>query len=128
MLKVLEWAADNPIGRPTLGISRQIRQGFMVSDIKGLNPQQANGTQQSSAGKLDAELRAGAVPRVSKPRDDTVELSGLSEVIKTTAKALATEPGVDETRVEELKSAVARGDYQIDPDRIARKLIDSDSL
>jgi len=100
----------------------------MVSDIKGLNPQQANGTQQSSAGKLDAEPRTGAVPRVSKPRDDTVELSGLSEVIKTTARALAAEPGVNETRVEELKSAVARGDYQIDPDRIARKLIDSDSL
>jgi flagellar biosynthesis anti-sigma factor FlgM len=52
----------------------------------------------------------------------------LPEVIKTTAARLAAEPAVDETRVRTIKDALARGEYQIDAERIARKLIDSDNL
>jgi negative regulator of flagellin synthesis FlgM len=56
-----------------------------------------------------------------------VALSGLADAIRTVAAKLAAEPAVDESRVKGIKDALARGDYTIDPERIARKLIDADN-
>jgi negative regulator of flagellin synthesis FlgM len=100
----------------------------MVSDIKGFNSRQTNGPRESEAGVVRADARAAARSQgTAGSRDDTVALSGVAEVIKTTAAALAAEPAVNEARVQEIKTAVERGDYSIDPDRIARKLIEADS-
>ena len=51
----------------------------------------------------------------------------VSQTYRTAAR-LAAEPAVDEARVRNIKDALARGEYEIDPERIARKLIDSDNL
>ena len=128
-VKVLQWAADRTRDRPIFGVSGQYRQGYMVSDIKGLNSRQTAGTPQSAAASTAPDPRSSAAGKSSGVvQDDTVELSGLAEVIKATAKALASEPAVNQARVQELKTAVASGDYQIDPVRVAQKLIAADSL
>jgi negative regulator of flagellin synthesis FlgM len=102
----------------------------MVSDIKGYNTRDTSATRQGQASGVRAERQVESGSTVAAPaaRDDTVALSGLPEVIKTTAARLAAEPAVDEARVRDIKEALARGEYQIDPDRIARKLLDSDTL
>jgi negative regulator of flagellin synthesis FlgM len=102
----------------------------MVSDIKGYNTRDTSATRQGPASGVRAErqVESGSADAAKPARDDTVALSGLPEVIKTTAARLAAEPAVDETRVRTIKDALARGEYQIDAERIARKLIDSDNL
>lgn len=100
----------------------------MVSDIKGLNSRQTTGAQQSQTGQVSLDSRSvqqGSSGGTST--DDTVALSGVAELIKSTAKSLASEAAVNEVRVKELKSALANGDYQVNPESIAKKLIDTDS-
>jgi negative regulator of flagellin synthesis FlgM len=101
----------------------------MVSDIKGLNARQTPAPRSGEAGPVRSDTRTAGSERAGggAASDDTVELSGLAEVIRTAARALASEPPVDETRVRELKESVANGDYQVDPERLARKLIDADN-
>jgi negative regulator of flagellin synthesis FlgM len=102
----------------------------MVSDIKGIGPRQTTGPRQGETGAVRSDEASSAAARNGgTARDDTVELSGLAEVISTAAKALASaESPVNETRVQELKDAIASGSYEVDTARIARKLIDADNL
>lgn len=102
----------------------------MVSDIKGYNSRETSATRQGQASgvRADRQAESGSAGSVPPARDDTVALSALPEVIKTTAARLAAEPAVDEARVRNIKDALARGEYDIDPERIARKLIDLDNL
>lgn len=102
----------------------------MVSDIKGYTSRETGATRQgrTSDVRADRQAESGSAGAAPPARDDTVALSGLPEVIKTTAARLAAEPAVDEARVQTIKDALARGEYEIDPERIARKLIDSDNL
>lgn len=102
----------------------------MVSDIKSYTSRETGATRQGQTSGVRAERpsESGSSGAASIARDDTVALSDLPEVIKSTATRLAAEPAVDETRVRSIKDALARGDYQIDADRIASKLIESDNL
>lgn len=100
----------------------------MVSDIKGFDSRQASGARTGETGAVRADTRAGAGRQAgSTARDDTVELSGVADLIATAVRKLAAEPAVDEARVQEIRKAVASGNYTVDPERIARKLIDADS-
>ena len=101
----------------------------MVSDVKGIGTRQTTGPRQGESGALRSDGRAAAASQNgAASRDDTVELSGLAEVISTAARALAAEAPVNEARVQEIRDAIADGSYTIDPARIARKLIDADNL
>ncbi len=102
----------------------------MVSEIKGFFTRETSGPRQGQAGAVRAEQAQGA-PRSAAgaaARDDTVELSTLSEAIRNAARALAAEPAIDESRVRELKDAIASGAYRVDPERVALKLIEADNL
>jgi negative regulator of flagellin synthesis FlgM len=102
----------------------------MVSDIKGLNSRQTNGAGQVGSNAVGAETRAAQAGQTgaATPAEDSVELSSLHDVIKTTVAELTAQSAVDAARVRELKSAIANGNYQINPERIAQKLIDTDFL
>jgi len=101
----------------------------MVSDIKGLDARQTTGTRTRDTGAVRKDGQAAASSRSgeSKAPEDTVELSGLAEVIQTAARKLAAEPAVDHAKVQDVRNAVANGSYQVDPERLARKLIDADN-
>lgn len=103
-------------------------KGFMVSDIKGFDSRQTPGARTGETGVVRADPRAGAGRQAgSAARDDTVELSGVADLIATAVRKLAAEPAVDQARVQEIRKAIASGSYTVDPERIARKLIDADS-
>jgi negative regulator of flagellin synthesis FlgM len=101
----------------------------MVSDIKGLNARQPDAPRNGPAGKVRADARATGTERAdgAAAAEDRVELSGLAEVIRTAARTLAAQAPVDEARVKDIRQAVANGSYDVDPERIARKLIDADN-
>ncbi len=100
----------------------------MVSDIKGLDPRQISGTRTGEAGAVRGETRTGAAARTGAgTSDDTVELSGVTELVRVAARQLASGAPVDEARVQEIRQAIANGSYTLDPARIARKLIDADA-
>ena len=63
----------------------------MVSDIKGYNTRETSASRQGQASgvRADRQVEAGSASGTQPAKDDTVALSGLSEVIKTAAAKLA---------------------------------------
>lgn len=102
----------------------------MVSDIKSLDPRQLSGAHAGKTNAARGDSRPAAAQRTgSSGSEDTVELSGGADLVRTVARRIATSGApVDEARVRELRHAIADGSYQPDPARIARKLIDADTL
>ncbi|MCG3169667.1 MAG: hypothetical protein CALGDGBN_01189 [Pseudomonadales bacterium] len=100
----------------------------MVSDIKGLDQRQLPGARTGETGGVRAGTRGdGAARTGAGTNDDTVELSGVAELVRSAARRMASGAPVDEARVRELRQAIADGSYTLDPARIARKLIDADT-
>jgi len=103
----------------------------MVSDIKGTNARPTPETQlQDNAKRVESAVAraSGQTPDAGKAAADSVQISRLPGLIKSTAKSLSQESSVNETRVKELKAAIANGEYPVDANRIAQKILDFDSL
>ena len=99
-------------------------------DIKGPNGSTVNGTQRSVANRAGSANTSNGSESV-KPTaggDDSVSLSVLPDVIKSTSSKLAAEPSVDEAKVQRIKDAIANGEYPVDSKRLAQKLLEFDSL
>lgn len=99
----------------------------MVSDIKGMNSRPGVGVKQGAATAAPAGPRNDGNAAARAATDDKVELSGKAEAIRAFAHSLAGEPAVNEARVKEIRTAVESGEYEIDPRRIADKLIEADT-
>ena len=77
------------------------------------NNAKANG----SAGQAIGETPAG--PAAS----DTVTVTQQAERLQQLEQTLADAPAIDEQRVAEIRQALANGQYRVDADRIAEKLM-----
>jgi negative regulator of flagellin synthesis FlgM len=71
-----------------------------------------------------------AMSRAARPLGDAVAVAAASAVqgpasssLAQVAKDLAASPPVDTARVEQLRAAIANGDYHPDPAKIAEKMI-----
>lgn len=93
----------------------------MVNGISG-RPAGLNGAsvlQDAGAAKV-----AGAKKTVVADTAPTPARAELSE-LATAARDAASAP-VDSVRVAELRAAIANGSYKVDPEQIARKMVDLD--
>ena len=59
----------------------------------------------------------------SASTSDTVELTSSAKLLERLEKSLESLPAVDSGRVEEIKTAIENGNYEIDADAIADALI-----
>ncbi len=66
-------------------------------------------------------VATGSSPQGSS---DTISLTGTAQHLRRLEQGLAQQPVVDTQRVEATKQAIENGNYQIDPSRIASKMID----
>jgi len=57
-------------------------------------------------------------------QDTIVNLSRASKEAQLVEKVIAAAPDIREDKVAELKARIEAGDYQIDPDKVADKLVD----
>lgn len=59
----------------------------------------------------------------SAPSEDTVSLSEESSQVRGLQQQLETLPEIDAQKVEAIKQEIAKGNYPLDPERIAENLI-----
>lgn len=69
-----------------------------------------------------ARPETGSEPAASGPQ---VDLSPLSTRLQEIESSLANTPAMNTERVNEIRQAIAQGNFKIDPSRIADGLIDS---
>ncbi len=69
-------------------------------------------------------------PETDKPQQehtaDTVQLTDSAKQLRQLEEILANQPVTDAKRVEEIKEAIASGEYEINAERIAEKLLQLD--
>lgn len=63
----------------------------------------------------------------SAPSTDSVTISPQAERLRLIETTVNAQPDVDDARIESLKSAIDAGNYDIDPQRVAEKLIELES-
>lgn len=82
--------------------------------------------QTKPANKNTVEPKSPSINSVAT--DDTVSITSTAQDIKNTSGAGSTSPAVNEARVVELKSVLQAGNYKIDPNRVADKMMQLDRL
>jgi negative regulator of flagellin synthesis FlgM len=58
-----------------------------------------------------------------RAQDDKVSLSSMSRDMQTAKDSVAAVPDVRQDKVDEIKQAVESGNYEIDPNKIAEKML-----
>lgn len=76
-------------------------------------------------GAKAAASEAAATPPAART-EDTVRLTGDAMQMQELERSLAKTAAVDVKRVDEVRRAIAEGRYQVDPERIAAKLLQSE--
>ena len=101
-------------------------------DINGVN-KGVNGAKTQSGQQAATTSRTPAPmdlirQQVTAPRQDTVALSSEVQAITRLQRQLDPTPPMNREKVEQIKSAIARGDYHIDAKKVAEKLLAGDDL
>ncbi|RCX07456.1 flagellar biosynthesis anti-sigma factor FlgM [Marinomonas foliarum] len=60
--------------------------------------------------------------------EDTVKLSGTAQTLQSQQSKINNLPDVDMDKVEQIKSAIASGEYKIDTQKLANNMASMDSL
>ncbi|MFT2110690.1 flagellar biosynthesis anti-sigma factor FlgM [Marinomonas sp. 2405UD68-3] len=60
--------------------------------------------------------------------EDTVKLSGTAQVLKNQEEKISNLPDIDMDKVEEIKQALAAGEYKIDTQKLASNMQSIDAL
>lgn len=98
----------------------------MAIDLTGLSSTPTTGTR----GRVDNARTSGQSDKQDKAstaapgQTETVKLSGEAQSLKKLEEQVAQLPDVDADRVAHVKRALEEGSFNIDPERIAAKLVD----
>lgn len=102
----------------------------MANEINGLN----SGKTQSSSDRHvqnikrdNAKNTENSAASSTASASDKVSLTDTASKLKALEKQLASEPEVNEQRVSDVSDAVKSGQYKVDPERVANKMMDFES-
>ena len=93
----------------------------MVSEING-SPLNIVKSVDQSATKVDATQGANPTATTPTANGDAVSLTDLAARLQELTKAVENIPAVDQQKVDEFRSAIESGNYQVDAEAVAEKL------
>lgn len=100
----------------------------MANDINGINGGRSSQTSDKQVQSLRRESGSGSArSSAGNPTatgQDKVSLTDMASRLKTLERKLADQPEVDQTRVDKVRHAMSRGEYRVNPDRVADKMMD----
>lgn len=103
----------------------------MTVDLNGIGNGQLN-NQKTNADRSQASQKT-AQPAVEQPRTqspaargENVSLSKQAKELKQLDQKLESYPEVDDSRVEEIRAALADDSYKVDAEKLAQKMLEMD--
>ena len=98
----------------------------MANDINGINSGRSQQTNEKQVQTIrrDTANTAPSTKTASPLGQDKVSLTDMAARLKSLEHKLAEQPDVDQSRVDRVRGALARGEYQVNPDRVADKMMD----
>ena len=96
-----------------------------MNDITNINSNRAslNSNQSSSVKSRNEAKLDNTTEKSSDGSDDRVTLTDTASRLKNIEQQLSKSSSVDNARVAEVQSAINNGDYNVDADRIADKML-----
>jgi negative regulator of flagellin synthesis FlgM len=101
-----------------------------IDSTPGLPPKLSLSMDKLASAKLAQTAYSGtsdAAPAGSRGAD-TVQITGDAMQLQSLEKSLSGSSSFDAKRVAEVRAAIADGRYQVNPERIASRMLDSDAL
>jgi len=96
-----------------------------MNDITNINSNRAQlNSNQASSVKSRNEAKQSNEGSSSSSDGDRVTLTNTAERLKNIENELNNSSSIDSARVEKVQSAISNGDYTVDADRIADKMLD----
>ena len=92
-----------------------------INPINRANTEARNNNSSSRTGSKESSETASDSSR--PPAEDTVSLSDQSLQVRDLQQQLETLPEVDAEKVEAIKQEIAKGNYPLDPEKIAQNLV-----
>lgn len=100
----------------------------MPHDINGINSGRSSATNdRSTVSSIRPEGSQSGSSSGSSVQGDTVHLTDMASRLKSLEQKLASQSEVDQSHVNRVRDAISRGEYRIDPDRVADKMMDFES-
>lgn len=103
----------------------------MTIDINNINPQRPENSRSQTARNEAAPKREAPADTQQQGSENAPNVSvSLSEAGKTLAQveaSLKSSPEIDQAKVDEMRAKIESGDYQIDSQNLAQKMLDIDS-
>ncbi len=97
----------------------------MPNDISGINsgrPQQSGDRSVTSLRRDDSSTTQQRTS--SAGSGDTVSITDMASRLKSLESKLESQPAIDQSRVDKVRDAISRGEYRVNPDRVADKMMD----
>ena len=97
----------------------------MPNDISGINsgrPQQSGDRSVASLRRDDSSTTQQRTS--SGGSGDTVSITDMASRLKSLESKLESQPAIDQSRVDKVRDAISRGEYRVNPDRVADKMMD----
>lgn len=99
-----------------------------ISNINSSRPQTSTTQTNTPGGSQSTGNSTQSVqPTQSGSAADKVSFTSTAEKLKELEKQLSQESPVNEQKVQNVRAAIDSGEYQVDPEKIAEKMIDFES-
>lgn len=102
----------------------------MSIDINNINPSRPDGLNRQDKGAA-AELKSAdensAITHADSGTTDSVSLSSAAKDLAQIENSLKSLPEIDQGKVDEIKSRLENGDYQINSKNMAQKMLDMEN-
>lgn len=101
----------------------------MAVNLNGLTNQPSiNKNERLQRNEAADKSTSGESVEKSTLADDTVQLSGAAQVLKEQEAKISQMPDIDMDKVEQIKQAIAAGEYKIDTEKLASNMMQMDAL
>lgn len=97
----------------------------MANDITSINSAKSQQSATRSAQRVKDEAdHSGSTASSGQTSSDKVSLTSTASRLKDIERSLGNEAPVNTDRVNQVRSAIARGEYNVDASRVADKMMD----
>ena len=97
----------------------------MANDITGINSSRSQqaGDRTAVGAKKDSSDSSQSSSSTSSPSRDKLSLTDTAGRLKALEHQLAQQPEINKTRVDEVQNKLSNGDYEVNPERVADKMM-----
>lgn len=100
----------------------------MPNDINGINSGRSQHSSNRTVGDIHRDGKSSDSSSTSNTGSgDTVSLTDMASRLKSLEQKLTSQPEVDQAHINRVRDAISSGEYRIDPERVADKMMDFES-